>query len=149
MENASKALIMAGGVLVGVMIITLAVFLFQNFGAFTAEIEQKNAQKALAEFNSSYTKYEGKDVTAHEIVTAANEAKDNNERYNLTNMRLPDDNSYYIRVDAPEMYNMETKTETDYTDFLKKYIDAGQKFKCEIRFASGTGRVNYVIFRTK
>ena len=32
MENASKALIMAGGVLIGVLIISLAVYLFVSFG---------------------------------------------------------------------------------------------------------------------
>ena len=38
MENASKALIMAGGVLIGVLIISLAVYLFVSFGQTSAEI---------------------------------------------------------------------------------------------------------------
>ena len=32
MENASKALLMAAGVLIGVLILSLAVYLFENFG---------------------------------------------------------------------------------------------------------------------
>lgn len=32
MENASKALIMAGGVLIGILILSLAVYLFIDFG---------------------------------------------------------------------------------------------------------------------
>ena len=37
MENASKALLMAAGVLMGILIISLAVFLFVTFGATSAE----------------------------------------------------------------------------------------------------------------
>ena len=38
MENASKALLMAGGVLIGILILSLAVYLFITFGAESKEI---------------------------------------------------------------------------------------------------------------
>ena len=41
MENASNALIIAGGVLIGVLIISLAVYLFVDFGSTSAEINKK------------------------------------------------------------------------------------------------------------
>ena len=59
MENASKALIMAGGVLIGVLIISLAVYLFVSFGQTSAEINSQNAQKQISQFNSQFTSYEG------------------------------------------------------------------------------------------
>ena len=38
MENASKALIMAASVLLGVMIISFAVYLFSTFGSYSNEV---------------------------------------------------------------------------------------------------------------
>ena len=59
MENASKALLMAGGVLIGVLIISLAVYLFADFGSTSAEVNAQNAQKQITAFNSKFTAYEG------------------------------------------------------------------------------------------
>ena len=53
MENASKALIMAGGVLIGVLVISLAVYLFVSFGQTSAEINGENSQKQLTQDRKS------------------------------------------------------------------------------------------------
>ena len=89
MENASKALIMAGGILIGILIISLAVYLFTDFGRTAADINDRNASQQLVDFNSKFTKYESyKDndgnwkTTVYDIVTLAGYAKENNEYYN-------------------------------------------------------------------
>ena len=89
MENASKALLMAGGVLIGVLIISLAVFLFADFGSTSAEINAKNAQQQITSFNSKFTAYqgyyddEGWQITIYDIVSLAAFAKENNEYYEV------------------------------------------------------------------
>ena len=55
MENASKALLMAAGVLIGILILSLAVFLFANFGSASAEINRQNEIKRINEFNAQFT----------------------------------------------------------------------------------------------
>lgn len=83
MENASRALIMAAGVLVGIMILTIAVYLFATFGAASAEVHsQKNADR-INEFNTQFTTYEGKSNTIYDVITAANIATENNINYEL------------------------------------------------------------------
>ena len=52
MENASKALIMAGGILVGVLVLSLMVYLFADFGSTSAQI---NAQNKYTNYNISST----------------------------------------------------------------------------------------------
>lgn len=85
MENASKALIIAAGVLIGIMILSLAVYLFANFGSTAARIEKENSQNELIRFNTQFTKYDGMDrITIYDIVTVANLAKDNNAKYDYT-----------------------------------------------------------------
>ena len=58
MENASRALIMAAGVLVGVLLLSLAVYLFTIFGNFGSEMTTQMNEKNLSEFNAQFTKYE-------------------------------------------------------------------------------------------
>ena len=59
MENASKALMMAAGVLIGLLILSLAVFLFTNFGAASAEAHRQNEENQINQFNAQFTVYEG------------------------------------------------------------------------------------------
>ena len=67
MENASKALLMAAGVLIGVLILSLAVYLFANFGTASAEIHKQKDMNEINKFNTQFTSYEGKECTIHEI----------------------------------------------------------------------------------
>ena len=54
MENASKALLMAAGVLMGVLILSLAVYLFANFRATADEATKLMYEEELAQFNNFY-----------------------------------------------------------------------------------------------
>ena len=82
MENASKALIMAAGVLLGIMIISLAVYLFSNFGGTSSQIHANIEENQIAQFNSQFTQYVGKEnVTIHDVVSMAKLATQNNQSY--------------------------------------------------------------------
>ena len=57
MENASKALIIAGAILLSILLITLGIFIFQQ-----AQSTIQNSGMSQAEintFNSQFSKYEG------------------------------------------------------------------------------------------
>ena len=72
MENASKALIMAGGILVGVLVLSLMVYLFADFGSTSAQINDQNKQNQLSQFNSKFTAYEDKEgLTIYDVITVA------------------------------------------------------------------------------
>lgn len=82
MENASKALLMAAGVLIGVLILSLAVFLFMDFGATSKGIYSEVESNQLTQYNAQYTVYSGRtDITVYEIVSVINLAKQNNQDY--------------------------------------------------------------------
>ena len=78
MENASKALIMAASILISVMILSTAVMLVRMFGNFGNETAEKLYANKLQEFNAQFTKHINTKVTAHDIVTLANLAYQNN-----------------------------------------------------------------------
>lgn len=104
MENASRALIMAAGVLVGLMILSIAVYLFATFGAASAEVHSEVDANRINEFNTQFTAYEGKTNTIYDVITAANNASENNIYYELDKVLtglLAEDSNYpdaYVQV---------------------------------------------------
>ena len=72
MENASKGLLMAGGVLLAVIIISLFVRTYSSIGQFQRQqLSQEEAQQIEA-FNKDYTKYAGQYVYGTEVITIIN-----------------------------------------------------------------------------
>ena len=57
MENASKALIMAAEILIGVMIISIGVYLFNTLGQYSAETTAEMEETQQAQFNNQFLKY--------------------------------------------------------------------------------------------
>lgn len=100
MENASKALLMAAGVLLGLMIISLAVLLFTNFGGTSSQIHDNIEQNQISQFNSQFTKYIGKNnVTIYDVISMANLATENNKYYEFSRTaNMPTGNDNYITV---------------------------------------------------
>lgn len=100
MENASKALLMAGGVLLGILILSLGVYLFTSFGGTSSQIHDNIEANQIAQFNSQFTKYVGNEnVTIHDVVTMANLATENNKYYEFPKMgNMPTGNDNYIAV---------------------------------------------------
>lgn len=80
MENASKAILIAGGVLLMIMALSLAMFIFRNIGNSTSKYYEQLEQSDIDEFNQKFTKYEEKDdLTIQDVVSIVNLAKDNNQ----------------------------------------------------------------------
>ncbi len=82
MENAAKALLIAAEVLIGVLVLSLAVYLFISFSQRYAEINKLKQEQDLVEFNSTYTRYSNRtDLTIYDITTIISNAKQNNNNY--------------------------------------------------------------------
>lgn len=167
MENASKALLMAATVLIGVLLISLGVYLFTLFGNFGAVTTAKLNQKDIDEFNAQFYKYKSyQDETgswkntcrAQDIVTIANLAKENNSKYEYTTADMTS-GYYYIRVRVilkkeKNKENFEDATIEDYKNFMRKY--SGEKenstynifyFKCtDVSVSDISKRVNSITF---
>ena len=80
MDNASKALIIAGGMLIAIMVASLFVYLFTSYGSYAEDMYDRINERQLAEANNEYTRYEGSDEnTIYDVVSVINKAKDNNK----------------------------------------------------------------------
>ena len=76
MENASKALIIAGAILISILIISLGVLVY-NQASSTVNKANLNSQEAQAQ-NSKFESYFGTDVTATEVKNLLSEVRTNN-----------------------------------------------------------------------
>lgn len=159
MENASRALMMAAGVLIGLMILSLAVYLITSFGSASAEAHRTNEQNRINEFNTQFTQYEGRqDITIHDIVTVVNLARSNNKEYDLT-AQTSNNSNYYITVNAKiasdgykaNMQDLETKDLNEIVTNEISSLSEGSSnlplYSCTVLISPITERVYQVDFQ--
>lgn len=81
MENASKALIMAAGILIAILTMTVIAVLVSTFSEYGEAYERNIATQEIQEFNTQFTKYmrtdkelkeENKYLKIHDVLTIAN-----------------------------------------------------------------------------
>lgn len=66
MENASKALIMAGAILIAIVIISLAILIFSNFSGAVKENTDLTDQE-ISQFNGKIIPYLGENVSGSQV----------------------------------------------------------------------------------
>ena len=121
MENASKALLMAGGVLIAIITIALLARSFSSIGMFQKAQLSEEEQAQLVAFNEQYTKYLNQYVYGTEVRTLINKYK----------------NDGLVEV-LPE--NLDTTAPHGVGEDTKYY-------KCTaIGYDNSTGRVNSITF---
>ena len=81
MENASKALMMAGGVLLTMLVVSLVIYAWNVFSDYYTNQENLKNIDDVAEFNLQFVNYDRKDVSGYELVSLANKIADYNTRY--------------------------------------------------------------------
>ena len=78
MENASKALLIAAGVLVGVILITMIMYGYDQIAGYYRAKEEQQQIEQLAEFNNQYLVYYKDNVRGSDLVSLVNKIMDFN-----------------------------------------------------------------------
>ncbi len=123
-ENASNALIMAAGILLGIMILSIGVFLFYSYAQSSSNAYKQMEATQIEQFNTNFLKYYGEITTeaedsngriietkspilctAHDIITIANFARENNIKYDLSEQSQYDESTYYVQIDVGKTIN--------------------------------------------
>ena len=161
MENASKALLMAAGVLIGLLTLSLAVYLFVSFGSTSAEIYKKNEENQLNQFNTQFTSYVGRnDITIHDVISIANLATENNIFYELPKTTANGKDNY-ISVYLKGKGNIEfgyiesansARINKQYNAYIKEDIEKMNNgklptYECTVEISPTTQRVFLVNFK--
>ena len=80
MENASKALIIAGGILLTMAIVGLVIFAWNRFSDYYKNDDNLAEIDDLTKFNLQFTNYQRDDIHGYELVSLANKVFDYNTR---------------------------------------------------------------------
>ena len=81
MENASQALLIAGGILLAILTISLFVYMFNNLSIIGNAEQDKEEAKRLADWNAEWEAYNKQYLHGAEVLTVVNKAKQNNSDY--------------------------------------------------------------------
>lgn len=105
MENASKALLIAGAILVCILLIGVGMLVFQSIGGTVDEsMKQVSAQEKNA-FNSQFQSYEGDRVSGSKVRALLNIVRSNN-----TEINNDDEDPKYVHVDPTNITINTAKT---------------------------------------
>ncbi len=81
MENASRALIIAGGMLIAMLIVGLMVFGYSRIRAFKEEEKTAEEREEIVEFNQRFEAYNRTTVRGFQMISLANLVYDTNQRF--------------------------------------------------------------------
>lgn len=125
MENAVKALEIAAGVLLAVIILSLITYFFSTLSEWPSQEDTMETSEQLARFNLEYEVYEKKAMYGVDVLSCLNKAKSNNEKYVeegafLSGTRYGDDYviEVCVRINKPlseviEIYYLDETTNTE------------------------------------
>lgn len=110
MENASKALIMAGSILIGIIIVSTFVYVFRSSADFAQSYEKTASTVNITKFNDKFEQFSDRtDITIYEIVSLVNYAKNYNKD-NSSQIDVVVGNTSYTQL-----------SDSILMDYIKKY----------------------------
>lgn len=157
MENASKALIIAATVLMGILIITLGIMLYVSVMNNIISTREEMEANAVYKFNTQFLNYSASnDVSFQDVISVASMAFESNNQYTFDPTSLHNGNDFYVSVIADvrttsggsfSQQNIEKFVEKP--DELAKLLSDNfeQKYKCtDVKISDITQRVYQIIF---
>ncbi len=103
MENASKALLIAGTTIIGVMIITIFVYVFREGSKINEAYDQKQQNNQLELYNSKFEQYNRDNNTIMDMISVCNLAFSINEATKTSIGKDDSEIKYYDNTNAVQI----------------------------------------------
>lgn len=133
MENASKALLIAGGIFLALLTLTTIVYMLSNLNTIGEAQTKQNEKKRLDAWNAEWEAYNKELLQAADVLTVCNKAEQNNSDYN-------GNSDYIVTV---HVFDKDGRTSIDIRTKEKAKI-----FKCTgMKYSEKTGRINDITFQ--
>ena len=158
MENASKALVIAGGILIALMILASFMFLFNQMSENANLQDEQQKAEEIVEFNSPYEVYQRNLLRGYDIVTVSNKANDYNINYrNKTEETdINQEIHIYVTFKLDDWEEFRKNTSYDLTAYFKDLrknnkekfdIFEEKYFKCtKMEYNNITGKIKALYF---
>ena len=131
MENAAKALLIAAGVLIGLILISMIIISSRQISSYYKAKEEEKVVEQLADFNEQFSVYNRDDIRGTELISLINKIIDynrqNEERPIAISIRIPGSDN----VNAQNFYYNYSRNSSTRLITLGKTYNASN-FKTEI-----------------
>lgn len=146
MENASKALLIAGAMLLLILVLTFSVYLVRLIGGQTSELYSDMEQSKIDEFNQKFFNYDGRGtkkdsegkwinpLTIQDVVSIINLAKDNNQ-----NSKFP--TTVKVKVDGNERQD---STNAQIKEMLANPNNIDAEYSCKVEYGENKNLVENI-----
>ena len=94
MENASRAILMAGGILIAVILISILILAFNKISDFKQVEIDKESREQIVKFNNIFLSYKKNAMYGTDIISILNLAIDNNIKYKVNS----DSEEYFVNI---------------------------------------------------
>ncbi len=143
MENAAKALIIAGGGLLLVLVLTLAMFIFKRMATQSSSFYKEMSDSERFEYNQKFFNYESENLRIQDVVTLINLVKDANEK-----QRAPVTINVSFGGEPLDLILFDTG------EFLSQKLLASDEnnkieYKCTVEYAGDSGYVGTITITEK
>lgn len=108
MENASKALIMAGSVLIALMIIGALLLMINNLSSYQKTDTVNTREAQVIDFNNQYETYNRKNVRGSDLYSLLNRAVDYNKRKSYKGTGATEEGQYLAYQPMVISFNLTT-----------------------------------------
>lgn len=156
MENASKALLIAAGVLIAIIIISVFLTIYNRLSSVKKAQDEKVELEQLAAFNAEYESYNKSVMYGTDVVTLVNKANENNRKQMngtiniyLTMNTMNNNNIQQGKVETIELKKENSGSETSYYGIITigdtTYTENNFQtmiFKCDRMEHNDLGRVS-------
>lgn len=151
MENASKALIIAGAILLSILIIGIGVYIYNN-AAGTIKKANLSSQE-ISQYNSEFDVYEGTNVSGTQAMALCDTVK----QHNLANQT---DASKLIKMEYSAADKTANAVQTAWTDgdattvmatpaSVKSLLRSGYTYHISFSYDNTTGYITHVVIAKK
>ena len=151
MDNASKALIMAGAVMLSVMLISVTMWLFGNFKDYNMRVAIQEKQVETEAFNRFFVYSQPHDnlITGADMINILAKARDCKKVYRDVEHDITAEVN--VSFKAGSVPNINTVTDADWNTYIDKVIDSNDSLldsnKIKYTFErDNTGRVYKIKF---
>lgn len=133
MENATRALTIAGGILIALMILGALLLMFNNLSTYQNQKDTAAKTSQITEFNNQFMAYDKQDLTLMDLKSLYNKVISNNKK----NPENP----------------IETNVESVYPNITQEFKEISEEdkqnkvFKCkEIEYKNAEGKISKMLF---
>ena len=144
MDNAAKGLIVAGGILLAIMTLTIFMYGLSATSRINMAQDEADELQALQNFNLQYEAYNKKRMYGVDVITVINKAIQNNR--NMDALTDPEDKHY---VNVIVITNQEYKNELEVRTFDETTSSQNSEYNNNIAIPTDTGDGKFNLIRKR